>query len=43
MYEAGLMRPPLNMRDGSTLDLGAVDGVWSVDGIAPAGLTAVKT
>ena len=43
VYEAGPMRPPLNMRDGSTLDLGAVDGVWSVDGIAPAGLTAVKT
>ncbi len=38
MYKAGEMRPPLRLQDGAGIDLGAVEGVWSVDGLAPTGL-----
>lgn len=39
MYKAGAMRPPLRLQDGAGIDLSAVEGVWSVDGLAPTGLS----
>ena len=34
IYEAGANRPPLTLLDGATLDLSAVSGTWSADGLA---------
>ncbi len=34
-YEAAAFRPPVEMQNGSTLDLSAVAGSWSADGTVP--------
>ena len=38
----GAMRPRLNMHGGSTLDLSAMDVVWSADGIQPSNVKLIR-
>ena len=37
------MRPPIELQNGASIDLSAMNEVWSVDGIAPAGLKSSQT